>query len=251
MAAVLSQIKDYHCSVESTMIRKAIPLTLLVSFLFAPALAAKESDVFKKAVKYYFQRKYEMAEILLQESIKKNPENFKAYSYLGDIYLMKKKYKGALNLYRKAVDLKPENAENYFRIGQVYYYQKLGDLALENFNRALSLDKTLVFVYYHLGLCQLMLKRDKYKTINNWETFLRLAPEDPQYESIRRVIELLKDPNFKIPPPGSDVSIEEALLLGGTTLSKSDRKAAEKKAGNEKKKTRKKLEGLYLDDDDL
>jgi len=231
------------------MIRKTIPLILILSFSAAPALAKEESEAFKKAVKYFFQRKYEMAEILFQESIKRNPENFKAYSYLGDIFLKKKKLNGALNLYKKALDLKPENAENFFRIGQVYYYKKLGDLALENFQKSLSLDKTLTFVYYHIGLCQLMLKRDKYKTINNWETFLRLAPEDPQYESIRRVIELLKDPNFKIPPPGSDISIEEALLLGGSTLSKTDRKAREKKAGNESKKTRKKLEGLYLDDD--
>ncbi len=231
------------------MTRKILLILFALSFLPLQAEPDKTSDVYKKAVKYFYQRKFEMAEILFQESIKKNPENFKAYCYLGDIFLNKKKFNGALNLYKKAVDLKPGDAGNYFRLGQVYYYKKLGDLAIENFQKALSLDNTLSFVYYHIGLSQLMLKRNKNLTIQNWETFLRLAPEDPQHESIRRVIELLKDPNFKIPPLGSEISIEEALLLGGSTLSNSERKAKEKKAGNEAKKTKKKLEGLYLDDD--
>ncbi len=224
-------------------------LWLLILLMPGTLYARQETDIYKKAVKYFYQRKFEMAEILLQESIKKNPENYKAYCYLGDIFLQKKKYNGALNLYKKAVDLKPNVAENFFRLGQVYYYKKFGDLAIKNFQKALQLDSTLTFVYYHIGLSQLMLKRNKKLTIENWETFLRLAPEDPQYESIRRVIELLKDPRFKIPPAGSEISIEEALLLGGSTLTNSERRAKEKKAGNESKRTKKKLEGLYLDDD--
>jgi len=209
----------------------------------------KKDDTYKKAVKYFYQKKFEMAEVLFQESLKKDPENVLAYSYLGDILLSKKNYDGALNLYKKALDLKPDIAENYFRIGQIYYYKKLGNMAIENFQKALDVDNTLKFSHYHIGLTYLMIVRDKENTIRSWETYLRVAPEDPQYENIRRVIQLLKDPNFILPPPGSEVTIEEALLLGGAALTTAEHKASDKKAGNESKKTKKKVEGLYLDDE--
>jgi tetratricopeptide (TPR) repeat protein len=208
----------------------------------------KEEDNFKKAVKYFYQKKLEMAEILLQEEVKKNPENSQAYSYLGDIFFEKKRYDGALNLYMKSLEIDPKGAENYFRMGQIYYYKKDSDKAIDNFNLSYKLDKRLKFAYYHIGLSYLMLKRDKNSTIDNWETFLKIAPEDVQYEKIRRAIELLRDPNFVLPPAGSDISIEEALHLGGSVLESVDRKANEQKAGHETKKTKSKLEGIYKDD---
>lgn len=204
---------------------------------------------FEKAVKYFYQKKFEMAELMLQEVIKKDPENSMAYSYLGDIFLEKKIYDGALGLYKKAIDLDPANSENYFRLGQVNYYKKLGNVALENFKKSLELDKNLKIAHYHLGLTYLMLMRDKKNTIESWEHYIRLAPEDQQYESIKRVIELLKDPNFFIPPLGGDITIEEALLLGGGSLSKKDIQSIDKKAGHESKKTKEKIEEVYTDDD--
>ena len=222
----------------------------LLMFSVLPLMGApKQKSAFQKGQTYFFQKKYEMAELLLQEAVKKEPENARAFSYLGDIFLHKKRYNGALNLYKKSIAIDPNVAENHFRLGQVYYYKKLGDLAIENFRQALKLDKSLTFAHYHIGLCQLMLMRNKKETIASWETYISAAPEDPQYESIRRVIELLRDPNFVIPPAGSDVSIEEALLLGGSTLTKTERTAKDRKAGNENKKTKEKLEDLYLDDD--
>ena len=76
---------------------------LLFSF-FNSAGFCKEDELFLKAQKYFFQKKFEMAELLLQEVIKTNPENALAYSYLGDILLKKQLYDGALNLYRKSLD---------------------------------------------------------------------------------------------------------------------------------------------------
>ncbi len=209
----------------------------------------KKEDLFKKAVKYFYQKKYEMAELLFQEELKKSPENQKAYSYLGDIFLYKKRYDGALRLYQKALDINPNNPENFFRIGQIYYYKKDGTKAIQNFEKSFSLNPEMKYSYYHIGLTYLILMRDKENTINNWQKFIDIAPEDPQHEKIRRAIELLRDPDFKIPSPDSEISIEEALHLGGSVFQGVNRKAKDKKAGHEKKKTKNKLEDIYRDDD--
>lgn len=233
-------------------ILKGVIAILIYMLCAIPAYSASDSDkesTFEKAQRYYFQRKFEIAELLLQQALKENPENEKAYSYLGDIFLEKKRYDGALKLYQRALDLDPDNAENLFRMGQIYYYKKEGQKALQYFKSAFAADPSLKFAYYHVGLTNLMLLRDKQETIDAWEKFLSIAPEDPQYEKIKRVIELLRDPNFKLPPPGSDISIEEALHLGGVTLQEKERTTEDRKAGHEKKKTREKFEEIYRDDD--
>jgi len=232
--------------------KKRLYLALLFLFLFQSVSfpqVKKEEDIFSRATRYFFQKKFEMAEVLFQEVIKKEPENALAYSYLGDIFLKKQQYDGALNLYLKAIDINPDIAENYFRLGQIFYFKKNAELSIENFNKTLAKDKKLKISYYHLGLTYLMLLRDKEKTIENWETYIKLVPEDPQYDSIKRVIELLKDPNFKLPSADSKISIEEALLLGGETLETQDRNTENKKADHESKKSKKTIEDIYLDDD--
>jgi len=224
-------------------------LLILIIILLSSPIFAKMSKEYKKGVKFFFQKKFEMAEIMFQTELQKNPENIKAYSYLGDIYLKKKKFNGALNLFKKAIEINPNIAKNYFRLGEIYYHKKIGNLAIDNYKKAYQLDNSLKFVFFQIGLTYLMVERDKGNTIKNWEKFINLAPEDPQYENILRVIQILKNPKFKIPPIGSEISIQEALLMGGISLTEKKTKTKDKKEGNVSKKTNKKTEGLYLDDD--
>jgi len=240
---------EQHKTMHRTIFKFIIITLLLNPVYLYPKNTNTKDKLFKKAEKYFFNKKFEMAELLLQQVIKKDPENYNAYAYLGDIFLNKKRYDGALNLYKKAIDLNSNIAENYYRIGQIYYYKKLGNLSIDYFKRSLEIDRKLKFAYYQIGMAYLMLERDKANTIKNWETYIRISPEDPQYEKIKRVIDLLKDPNFIIPSKGSEISIEEALLLGGATLQKVSRKAKNKKAGHEAKKSNKKIKEIYKDDD--
>ena len=172
-------------------------------------------NAFEKGQMYFYQKKFEMAEVMLLESIKHDPENALAYSYLGDLFLNKKLYDEALKYYLRALELRPESAENNFRIAQTYYYMKNGKKAAEHFSKAYELDNTLTFAVYHIGLTNLMLNRDKENTISNWEKYIELAPDDPQKENILQVIELLKNPEFIIPSEESGISVEEALRKAG------------------------------------
>jgi tetratricopeptide (TPR) repeat protein len=226
-----------------------IMISLCIITGVLPLFSEEKEELFTRAADYFFQQKFEMAEELLQEVIKKEPDNALAYSYLGDIFLKKMQYDEAQNLYLKAIEIDSKIAENYFRLGQIYYYKKNPDLALENFNKALTINPSLKFSYYQIGLTYLMLVRDKENTIINWETYIKLAHEDPQYNSIKRVIELLKDPKFILPEPGSNVSIEEVLLLGGAALDTQERTGENQKADHESKKSKDTIEDIYVDDD--
>ncbi len=209
-----------------------------------------DSIKFKKAKKYFFEKKFEMAELLLQEELKDNPENYIAYSYLGDIFLTKGHYDASISLYKKAVDLNPDIAENSFRLGQAYYYKNLGNLAIENYEKAYNMNPNLKYTYYHIGLTHLTINRDKKKTIEYWEKYLSMAPEDPQYEKILRVVQLLKSPNFKIPPVGSDIPLEESLHLGGEVLTTKQRTDEDDKSeGHTEKEIYKPDHEIDRDDD--
>lgn len=236
------------------MIQKLFPAmqaVLLVSCFMIPSssFSAESDEQFRKAEAYFFQQRFSMAEVLLQEVIKKDPENHLAYSYLGDIFITNNRYDAAINVYRKAVEINPGSAENYFRLGQAYYRKKMGAEAIKYFDMALQMDSGMDIAYYHLGLTYLMLERDKNSTIHNWETFIKKAPEDPQYENIKRVLSLLKEPGFEIPPKGSDITVEEALLLGGQTLTMQERQSQDKKSGDEDRKTIKSTEDILFDED--
>jgi tetratricopeptide (TPR) repeat protein len=227
-------------------------ILLAVFFSFAAVRgeeAKPQDELFKKAAAYFFKKNFTQAEPLLQRVIDENPENSLAYSYLGDINLVRKRLDDALELYKKSIELTPQLGENYFGLGKIYFKKKHGRMSVEYFRKAIETDTSLKFSYYHMGLAYLMLLRDKNNTIENWETFIKIAPDDPQYNKIKRAITLLKDPNFVIPPPDSDISIEEALLLGGLGIEKVMRKTTDQTEGHELKKTKRKLEELYLDDD--
>jgi tetratricopeptide (TPR) repeat protein len=196
-------------------------LSLLPSQLFSQLDAAKKTDpqssqesAFQKGQRYFYQKKFEMAEVMFLDALKDDPENALTYSYLGDLALAKKHYEGALGYYLKAVELRPESGENNFRLAQTYYYKGNAGKAIEHFLRTYELDNSMKFALYHAGLASLMLNRDKESAVKYWEEYIILAPDDPQKENIERVIELLKNPDFIIPPPESGISVEDALKRG-------------------------------------
>jgi tetratricopeptide (TPR) repeat protein len=197
--------------------------------------APQTESAFEKGQKYFYQKKFEMAEVMFLEALKTNPENALTYSYLGDLVLAKKRYDDALAYYLKALELVPDNAENNFRLAQTYYYKGDAEKAIEYFNKTYALDNSMKFALYHTGLTYLMLKRDKENAVKYWEEYIALAQDDPQRPNIERVIELLKNPDFIIPPPESGISVEEALKQG-------IRGEKKEPAGEQKQD---KYEGLY------
>lgn len=192
---------------------RLIKVVFFLALIYQLPLSAQEK--FSEAEKLFFARNYEAALPLLLATIEEQPEHAQAYSYIGDIFLLQKEYRQALNWYEKALQYSKEPGKEKYRIGQAYQESGNIDSALEAYMSAYSLDPQLHAALFQTGYLQLVYKRDKQKVIFYWRTFLQAAPDDPQAPKIEEVLKILENPDFELPPPDSDISLEEALKFGG------------------------------------
>ncbi len=225
---------------------------LLFYFIFfeSPGASTKEKSLYKQAERYFFEKKFSLAREKLMNVLISDPNHAKALSLLGDIFLFKKNYERSIEYYQKAIDNTSDPSKEYFRMGQCYLALKNDQKAKKAFEVSYRLDPSMVMVLFQLGYISLVYERDKKSTIEYWKKFLVEAPGDPQYNKIKKVISLLEDPNFKIPPMNSSIPLSEALLLGGSPLEASSSENEDKKAGNINSKESNKIKEL-LEDEEL
>ena len=219
-----------------------------ILFLTGELLGIEEGKEYKEAEKYFFEKKFRNAESLLLRVILRKPDHTKALSLLGDIYLFQKDHRGAISQYQKAIGSSKEPSIEYFRLGQAYLELDQDQISKSSFQKAYVHNPNLKRALFQIGYIALFFERDKKQTIQYWKQFIREAPNDPQYEKVKRAIALLEDPDFKIPPRDSDVSLHEALLLGTDNLKADSARTEDETAGNERSKTNNKTKELLEDE---
>lgn len=191
-------------------------LILFSAFIASPILG-KPSD-WEQAQRYFFQENFTGSKALLQKILRDSPDHSEALSLLGDIQFFEADYAAARQSYLKAVMTSKAPAHEQYRLGEVSLAEKDYQGAMDHFEKSIAAEPALSENYYQLGYIQLVHARNKLKTIEFWEKFLSAKPNDPQAGKIAAAIEHLRQPEFKLPEPGSDVSLEEALLLGGNPI---------------------------------
>ncbi len=226
---------------------------LIYLFLLAPLFiyGMPKDKTYEQAEKLFFQKKFDNAEALLKIISNKQPSHNKALSLMGDIYLFRKAYHKAIRAYERAVEVSSSPFVEYFRMGQAFLELQQFENAKDRFQRVYRLNPRIKTALFQTGYITLFHERNKQKTIEYWEQFITEAPNDLQYEKVKRVIELLRDPNFKIPPHGSDLSLKEALLLGAGALKTKSVSIEDKKAGDAKSKTNNSTKELLEDEEEL
>ena len=225
---------------------------LFLAFSFSLSLyGASEDTMYKKAEKFFFQKQFDNAESLLKMIVSTQPNHSKALSLMGDIYLFQKAYYKAIQAYERAVEVSSTPFIEHFRMGQSYLELQQFNSAKDQFQRVYRLNPKMKTALFQMGYITLFHERSKQKTIEYWEQFIAEAPNDPQYEKVKRVIELLRDPNFKIPPHDSDISLKEALLLGADSLKTKSANTEDGKAGDAKSKINNSTKELLEDEEDL
>lgn len=204
----------------------------------------------KHAERLFFSKKYETAATLLRKIVADEPENGRANSLLGDVYYFQGQYEKALSPLLRASELNENNASDFFRLGQVYERLKRSNEAVRAYERAYAVDPSLKAALFQAGFVYLSLERNKAKTIEFWQKFVDEAVGDPQREKVATVLKFLGDPNFVLPDKNSPISLEEALMLGGTPGVGEVKAGEDKGAGHESAKEKNDSKEL-LDDDKL
>lgn len=91
---------------------------LLFFFFLFPLIVFSQTD-FEKAEILFRQKKHQQSQVLFEKVLKKEPNNFKAMEYLGDIHGAQKKWKQALVYYKKLKQLQPKVADYIYKYGGV------------------------------------------------------------------------------------------------------------------------------------
>ena len=180
-------------------------------YIRASELNKKETKLnFKIAQLLNKDERPEEAITILQDMLKKEPENYNATNLLGEILYTQERYKEAINVYMTALRYHPGNYDLYYNLGMVYtmtndfqrakeFYQKAAEINSLLYNAQLSIGQIALIAgdldeaeqyfkeslkgedveagsYYYLSQVA-MLKGEKEKATNYMNIAVELEPK--------------------------------------------------------------------------
>ena len=149
---------------------------------------------------YMKMEKYDLAEKEFQdflEAAKQDnspvsiPMQADALSSLGTISARKNDNEAALNYFLEAYKLNPMDEEVNYNLGEINFSLRKIDEAIEYYRIASDIMPTWPEPYMKLGYA-LLNKKETPKAIEYFEKFLEMAPDHPQAEGIKYILEDLK-----------------------------------------------------------
>ncbi len=129
---------------------------------------------------------------LLKEILKDDPENLNALIKLGNMLMDARRFNEAVDAYRKALDIDPSNVNVRVDMGTSYRYSGMPQKAVEEFRKAVKTDPKHAYAHLNLGVVLAFDLGDTKGGIGEFETFLKLAPNDPRAAEVREEIKRLK-----------------------------------------------------------
>lgn len=108
-----------------------------------------------------------------------------AYSAMNNLEEASTYYKQSMTIYP------PKDAAVAYNVAEILFNGGMTDQAIEYYNLAASLKPEMAIYYSKLGYAFLN-KGDYKQAIENFEKFIKLAPDDPQAPTIKSMIEELK-----------------------------------------------------------
>ena len=141
---------------------------------------------------FYRQKKLEQAIGAFERACQVQPEFAEALNNLGRAYHQTERYGDAIAAYQKALALRPELASLYTNLGRTYAAQGRLEEAIAVYREGLKRDSSMVRT--RDALAQLYALQGRLEeAVRQWETVLRLAPDQVQVgERLRRAREKIR-----------------------------------------------------------
>lgn len=119
----------------------------------SPKSVVDDDTLLDQAEIFYFTREAVKAKKLLNEVLKRNPENAKASFLYGQILAnLEVDHIQAIHFFNKALQFDPTNLEYILTRGKSQYKSGMYDLAVQDFTHLLQQDPTNGAAYYYRGL---------------------------------------------------------------------------------------------------
>ena len=170
---------------------KRILIVLLTLFLFLTSCQKKEEQKAQTS----FPKGPVIVDnniMLLQESVGKDPKNVDAWIQLGNILMDTSRFQEAIDAYQKALELNDKNLD--VRVDMGTCYRRIGkpDKAVEQYRKAIATDHNHLNAHRNLGVVLAFDLNNRSEAIKEFEEYLKLAPDAPDGQKVRQLLEKLK-----------------------------------------------------------
>lgn len=104
------------------------------------------------AFEQFKNKKYDIAEIILNQILKINPEDIHAVQLLGLVKHSTNRYQEAIELFLKSIELNPNDFENYNNMGLCFANVGKYDESIKWLKKALEVNPHCAYLHSNLGL---------------------------------------------------------------------------------------------------
>ena len=129
---------------------------------------------------------------ILQDIVKKDPNNLKAWIELGNIQMDASHFSEAIDAYQKALSLDPNNIDVRVDMGTCYRNIGKPDIAIKEFRKAVEINPNHAMAHRNMGVVLANDVRDSAQAVKEFEKYLQLVPNAPDTDTIRQEIQRLK-----------------------------------------------------------
>lgn len=125
-------------------------------------------------------------------NLKDNEKVANIYANIGEAYSALNNLEEAAKYYKESMALyPPKDAAVAYNVAEILFNGGMTDEAIEYYSLAASLKPDMPIYYSKLGYAYLN-KGDFKQAIENFEKFIKLAPDDPQVPTIKSMVDDLK-----------------------------------------------------------
>jgi tetratricopeptide (TPR) repeat protein len=129
---------------------------------------------------------------LLQEEVKKDPKNLKAWIDLGNLMMDTHRYQEAIDAYAKALELDPRNVNVRVDMGTCYRNVNKPDIAIKEYKKALEIDPAHIQAHQNMAVVLAYDLHDSKQALKEFEKVIELAPNAADADKIKAEIQKLK-----------------------------------------------------------
>lgn len=137
---------------------------------------------------------------VLEEQVKEDPANARAWTELGNLYFDSDQYEKAIAAYRQSLQLDPRNADVWTDLGIMYRRSSRPDKAIASFDRAIAEDAKHENARLNKGIVLMHDLNDREGAILAWEALLEVNPLASAWED-QLLFELVQ--RYKADPQSS------------------------------------------------